>query len=260
MRGQFTFDSDFAMLAAKSVVFTLALTVVVVSLVSLFLPGEVVPLPVVLLLVCAAAVGASIATGIILRHGMRNLGEVNALLSHDARHDDLTELPNRRVFFERISHHLETGVPTALLLIDADKFKRVNDMHGHHTGDEALKLLARIFIGHSPEGALVARLGGEEFGIILPDTGPEAAKGVAAMLCRKVEESGFTSPEGAACPLTVSIGVDRLRKDEHEFPLREADLALWAAKSAGRNRVTLYSPALHMPRSQSQTGAVSKAS
>ena len=260
MRGQFLFNSAFMMSAAKSVVFALALTVTVVALAALVLPGAAVPLPFTLLLVCAAALGASVGTAIVLQHRVHDLGEENALLSHDARHDDLTELPNRREFFERIADHFQSGTPTALLLIDADKFKQVNDVHGHHTGDEALKLLARIFIGNSPEEAVVARLGGEEFGIILPDTSSKAARLVAEKLCRAVESSGFISPEGAACPLTISIGVDKLRAGENAFPLREADLALWAAKSAGRNRVATYSATLHPSKGQSQIGAPSSAS
>ena len=260
MRGHFIFSSYFAKSAARSVVLALALTVIAVTLVALLLPGAAVPLPFTLLLVCAAALAASVGTAIVLQHRVHDLGEENALLSHDARHDDLTELPNRREFFERIADHFQAGTPTALLLIDADKFKRVNDVHGHHTGDEALKMLARIFIGNSPEDALVARLGGEEFGVILPDTGSEAARLVAERLCLAVESSGFISPEGAACPLTISIGVDRLREGQNEFPLREADMALWAAKAAGRNRVATYSAILHPSKGPSQIGASSSAS
>ena len=260
MQGQITFNSAFAVPAAKVVVFALALTVIVIALATLLVPGAAVPLSLTLMLACVAALGASAGTALALHQRVRGINAENALLSHDARHDHLTELPNRREFFAHIADHQETGTPTALLLIDADKFKRVNDVHGHHTGDEALKLLARIFIGMAPQDALVARLGGEEFGIILPDTNPIAAELLAEQLCRAVEFSDFVSPDGAACPLTISIGVDRLRKGENDFPLRKADLALWAAKSAGRNQVAMYSAMVLPPVVPNAMGLPSSAS
>lgn len=175
------------------------------------------------------------------------LAELNARLAHDASHDSLTELPNRRAMFDALERQLDLGSEASVLLIDIDRFKQINDGHGHHTGDEALKALARLFISEVPTQALVARLGGEEFALLLPGVSLAVAREVAEHLRRSVEAFQFSSPDGAPCPLTVSIGIDQLREEFRLFPLRGADSALYAAKAAGRNRVSFYSPPAERP-------------
>lgn len=192
-------------------------------------------------LVCATPVALYVASQ------SEKMRELNSRLAREAAHDSLTELPNRRTMFDALERQLDGGSEAAVLLIDIDQFKQVNDGHGHHTGDEALKALARLFTSEVREGALVARLGGEEFGILLPGATLPQASDVAEHLRRSVEDFDFCSPEGAPCPLTVSIGIDRLREEFRLFPLRGADSALYAAKADGRNRVSIYVPLAGQP-------------
>ncbi|MBY6217934.1 GGDEF domain-containing protein [Qipengyuania aquimaris] len=184
----------------------------------------------------------SIPVGLYVTSQGERLAQLNALLEHEATHDALTDLPNRRAFFDALERRLDTGKEAGLLLIDADRFKSLNDSHGHHTGDEALKALARLFAEEVPAEALVARLGGEEFGALLPDATLAEARDCAESLRQRVSELDFRSPEGASCPLSISIGIDVLRIEDRPFPLKGADHALYAAKQDGRNRVSFYSP------------------
>lgn len=184
----------------------------------------------------------SIPVGLYVTSQGERLAQLNALLEHEATHDALTDLPNRRAFFDALERQLDAGEEAGLLLIDADRFKSLNDSHGHHTGDEALKALARLFAEEVPAEALVARLGGEEFGVLLPDATLAQARDCAENLRKRVAEFDFRSPEGASCPLSISIGIDVLRIEDRPFPLKGADHALYAAKQDGRNRVSIYTP------------------
>ncbi len=198
--------------------------------------GLAIGMAVVIPLLCMVPVG------FFLTSQAARLEQLNDLLAHEASHDSLTELPNRRMFLDQIEQSFDAGEEAAVLLIDADRFKAVNDEHGHHTGDEALKAMARLFIGVLPYDALVARLGGEEFGLLLPGATLAQAQDVAERVRRAVENHDFRSPEGICCPLTVSIGIDLLRMKDRGFPMRGADFALYAAKEAGRNRISYYAP------------------
>lgn len=192
-------------------------------------------------LICATPVALFVASQ------SEKLATLNARLAYDAAHDSLTELPNHRAMFEALERQMDAGSEAALLLIDIDRFKQVNDSHGHHTGDEALKALARLFPEEAPANSLVARLGGEEFGVMIPGATLADAREVAELLRKRVEALEFSSPDGVPCPLTVSIGIDQLREEFRFFPLRGADSALYAAKAAGRNRVSFYSPPAERP-------------
>lgn len=163
--------------------------------------------------------------------------------------DPLTGLYNRRY----ANNHLESliarqeavGQGLAAMALDLDRFKAINDTHGHAAGDEVLREFARR-LRESVRGIdLVARTGGEEFLVVMPDIAPEHAESVAERVRRSVESAGFPLP-GLAVPLdvTVSIGLAFHRPGDPASALLErADAALYASKSAGRNMVTLAAAA-----------------
>ncbi len=172
------------------------------------------------------------------------LAELNARLEHDAAHDALTGIANRRAFLAAIERCCATGEGAGLLLIDADRFKSINDRFGHHVGDEALVALTRSIASVLDESAMLARLGGEEFGVLLPAASLVQAAATAELVRSAVERSSFVTPDKVPCPLTVSIGIDRLEDARDAYPLRRADIALYAAKNSGRNRVAVFDEAM----------------
>src|SRR5262249_32795357 len=129
------------------------------------------------------------------------------------------------------------GRALALLLIDADHFKHINDEYGHEAGDAALQCIATTLRRELRGEDLLGRLGGEEFVVILPDADESAALTGADRLRLAVENTEFAA-RGQCVPLRVSIGVAALVADD-DLPalLRRADRAMYAAKRAGRNRV-----------------------
>lgn len=157
--------------------------------------------------------------------------------------DSLTGLPNRRALFEIAETVVERrmhggGTPVSLIIADLDYFKDTNDTFGHTVGDEVLRLFAKVAQLSLEESHVIGRLGGEEFAAILPGVGAEEAVEAAERLrARFAESGGFVSglPVGA----TVSIGVTADRQVDSGLSslFRRADAALYAAKSAGRNRV-----------------------
>ena len=162
--------------------------------------------------------------------------------AHAADHDFLTGAWSRRAFFTFAEHeHARAGrIGTALsvLVFDADHFKRINDTHGHATGDRVL----RDMVTHAQEVIrkidYCARLGGEEFAVLLPDTDHQAALEVAARLRTALDGSLQLAPSGTPVGYTVSIGAATLAPGETLAALlARADAALYAAKAGGRNRV-----------------------
>jgi len=165
-----------------------------------------------------------------------------ALLLELATTDGLTGLSNRRHFMERGGAELgrarRTGGPVSCLMFDVDHFKKVNDAHGHNAGDEVLRALARTARGSLRDIDLLGRLGGEEFGALLPETGLEEALLVAERLREAVATMGLTHA-GAPLAVTMSLGVAcaKGQGETLESLLRRADGALYEAKQSGRNRV-----------------------
>jgi diguanylate cyclase (GGDEF)-like protein len=164
-----------------------------------------------------------------------------------AYRDELTELPNRRgsarqldVLISRARRH---GQQLALLLIDADRFKAVNDEHGHAVGDVVLRELAARLRARVRREDVVGRWGGEEFVVALPETTPDGAAAVAESLRAAVARSPIEAG-GVALGVTVSIGVAAWTGQELDALVDGADRALYAAKAAGRDRVVLE-PAAH---------------
>jgi diguanylate cyclase (GGDEF)-like protein len=126
----------------------------------------------------------------------------------------------------------------AVLMLDIDFFKRINDRHGHAAGDEALRLFSRVLTKETREVDLLGRIGGEEFAIVLPETDFEAALLMAERVRAAVEQASFVFHHSAPISVTVSIGVSLLQAgDSLDSLLVRADNALYQAKHAGRNRV-----------------------
>ncbi|QGT78081.1 diguanylate cyclase [Guyparkeria halophila] len=156
--------------------------------------------------------------------------------------DPLTGVFNRRklleVLAERFGEHRRYGEPCAVVMIDVDHFKRVNDQYGHSVGDEVLIAIAEIGRGMLRENDLLSRFGGEEFVLVLPQTDLDDARQVAERFRRAVIE-GLATHFPDIPPVTISQGVAAMREGDtsHEGALHRADQALYEAKRQGRNRI-----------------------
>jgi diguanylate cyclase (GGDEF)-like protein len=175
----------------------------------------------------------------ILRETLRtgDMERVNEELTAISQTDPLTGIANRRLFDRQFGtacgSSLDTGEMLALLLIDVDHFKRYNDTHGHLVGDACLKQVAKtIALQVRRERDLPARIGGEEFAVLLRDATETAAQKVADRIHRALAADW---PEGLA-PITVSIGLAILRSPSADAIMAAADKALYEAKNGGRNR------------------------
>lgn len=158
--------------------------------------------------------------------------------------DELTEVGNRRNFDVRIREEINRstrfGHAFSLLFLDIDGFKKFNDEFGHPQGDAVLRALGSLMRSMSREGDVPCRIGGEEFGCILPETGKADAMAFAERMRRGVEGT-IMAPDGSR-PITISIGLAAFPDDgkSPEDLVRAADEALYQSKHAGRNRVTVY--------------------
>lgn len=175
--------------------------------------------------------------------------------------DELTGVPNRRAVLARLAPLLEPSARScAMLIIDIDHFKSINDQHGHPEGDEALKQVAAVLRAEVREPAFIGRLGGEEFVVVLPDTDLDAAHGAAERFRERVMTVD-TRRWLVERPITVSIGLtlSKCAGDTPSSMLQRADAALYEAKRAGRNRVRMLLPLEHeaaaAPSRASATGA-----
>ena len=162
--------------------------------------------------------------------------------------DSLTGLYNRRYLMTHLDRKLmgiaETGKPVSVMLFDVDHFKAVNDTHGHGVGDDVLVKLAEVASDNLRSVDLVARLGGEEFVVVMPESNAATAIQVAERLCAQVAESTIDLPDGTPLSVTISIGVATSETAEEmaDDLIERADGALYTAKNAGRNRVEMAAP------------------
>lgn len=166
------------------------------------------------------------------------LADTNKDLLYRASHDSMTGLANRDAFLVRLAERLQHPDPGYLLMIDADRFKLVNDVHGHDAGDRALLAVAEAIARAIRSGDFGARIGGEEFAVILNGADREDALRVAERVRSYVEDMSITTAEGNELKLTVSVGGSELAS--HATPdevMRAADAKLYEAKRSGRNRV-----------------------
>ncbi|HYL88684.1 MAG TPA: EAL domain-containing protein, partial [Burkholderiales bacterium] len=178
----------------------------------------------------------------------RKLAEEQLL--HQAHYDSLTELPNRTLCFDRLEHALGQArrrkVHLAVLFIDLDRFKTVNDSLGHAVGDALLREGARRLAGCLRAGDTVARVGGDEFAVVLTDLArPDDARAVAQKMI-----DAMAAPmqlESHQIYITASAGIAVYPDDgaEGDVLLRNADAAMFTAKDAGRNKVQFYTPAMN---------------
>lgn len=171
---------------------------------------------------------------------------LNDRLKHQAESDFLTGCMNRRSFDEKLSQEISRSqrhdYPLSVALLDLDHFKRINDTHGHATGDAALRHFAQFVQGNIRLNDSLARLGGEEFAVLMPDTDAAAAVPLIERLRSLVAQTPLPLDNGPLITITVSIGLTSLcDTDMAKTFLRRADKALYAAKAAGRNRA-IYAP------------------
>ncbi len=190
-----------------------------------------------------AGILAIIAAQISLAIGRKQLeNELKRL----AMTDELTGIANRRHFMQRAEEDLRRiqryPAPAALLMMDIDHFKQVNDRYGHAMGDEVLRAVSRTGQGALRDTDLIGRFGGEEFCLLLPQTEPAQALQVAERLRQEIAEVEFHTDDGVMFSVTVSLGVAAVKPtgDSLSEWLRRADEALYKAKADGRNRVEVY--------------------
>lgn len=170
-------------------------------------------------------------------------------LDHLAHHDPLTALPNRLLFHDRLQHAMVRAAreheQLAVLFIDLDRFKNVNDTLGHHVGDELLKQVAGALSGCLREGDTLARLGGDEFIVLLEGVdGAFGAGHVAGKLVNLFEQPFTVS--GYELFVTASVGISLFPQDAEDVHMvvRNADVAMYQAKARGRNGYQFYSPSM----------------
>jgi diguanylate cyclase (GGDEF)-like protein len=171
------------------------------------------------------------------------LRRVQDELAHLAARDPLTGLPNRRSLLGTLDRLVDEGRGGgALLLIDVDNFKDINDVHGHAVGDDALRTLARMLDALVPAGGTLGRLGGDEFAVVLPDTDADDALALADQVC-DAAAAALLPIAAKGLRLTVSVGAAPIGHGQtRDEILACADLALYESKETGRNRARLFMP------------------
>jgi diguanylate cyclase (GGDEF)-like protein len=185
---------------------------------------------------------ARVQTHVILAQLYRRTAEQNLRLQVMAKTDGLTEIPNRRAFMERLEEEFSRtrrkDTRVSLCILDLDHFKQINDTHGHQVGDRALVATAKVLTAAGRRYDFVGRVGGEEFGVLLPDCGLEEAVGVAARI--RGQLAAVEVEPLKAGDITTSVGVTVTTGHEADSVERlyaRADRALYQAKNAGRNQV-----------------------
>jgi diguanylate cyclase (GGDEF)-like protein len=169
-------------------------------------------------------------------------------LSRMARHDPLTELPNRLLFRERLAEvqaqARQRGGHTALLMIDLDRFKPVNDRYGHAAGDRLLVLVGERLRGAVRESDTVARLGGDEFAIVGYVVEPQAAQIFAQRALAALSEPFSFMDITVQIGCSIGIGLNSAADGDVEGLIRRADTALYKVKSEGRNGFRFFEPGM----------------
>jgi diguanylate cyclase (GGDEF)-like protein len=179
-----------------------------------------------------STVGLVVGSAVVVHLLSERVGRLVGELQVAARTDGLTGLPNRRAFEEHFAREVaratRTHRPFALLLADIDRFKELNDRHGHLAGDAALCELGRMLSAELRRNDVPARVGGDEFAVLLPEAAVEEARDIGSRLARVVTER----MRAVGAPLSLSFGVAAFGNDGHTLDdlTRAADRALYAAK------------------------------
>ncbi len=188
-----------------------------------------------------------------------------AQLRHLAEHDGLTDLLSRRRFVELLEAEVirvgDDDAESAVLLLDLDGFKFVNDALGHQTGDALLRKLGAAIGEVVRETDLLARLGGDEFAVLLPQTGIDGAMEVGRKVVDAVHRNGAVTGPNGRVEVTASVGLTSWGRDtptDAETILAEADIAMYDAKDAGKNRVSVYARNSRRPLLGNRVGRVAQ--
>jgi diguanylate cyclase (GGDEF)-like protein len=195
-------------------------------------------------LLFAAAITLALAAGLATRLA-RPVARVFAdlaRLTRQAQTDSLTDLANRRALDERlddeVDHARRLGTNVAFVIADIDNFKSINDTHGHQTGDEVLRRVARTFADAVRELDLPGRYGGEEIALVLPGTNLTGARALSEKIRKALEELAHATPDGIPFQVTASFGAACFPAQSNaEDLVAAADAALYEAKRTGKNRV-----------------------
>src|SRR2546429_462241 len=201
------------------------------------------------LLMSGVVAGLAVAAYLVIVWDLRGRRQLPGRGQEKANHDPPTQLPNRRFFQQWLGYSLaqarRDGAPLALLFLDLDGFKAVNDRHGHKAGDELLVEIARRLRQTVRESDMLARLGGDEFALLAPNAkdGRELAH-VAQRLLQVLDDPG--QPALSDQPIGASIGVALFPEDATDVQglFAAADAAMYAAKRAGKNRIAFYTTAI----------------
>jgi diguanylate cyclase (GGDEF)-like protein len=168
----------------------------------------------------------------------------NMELENMAMRDDLTRLFNRRYFFDRLERELETARgfqrPLSVLLVDVDQLKAVNDTYGHRTGDEVLTNFGQFLLGQTRASDMPARIGGDEFAVILPDTSESAAEVMVSRIQKALENTDLIDNPGLTLRLSASLGLSGFPwggESVDEIMLK-ADASMYADKRSRRQLTT----------------------
>ncbi|HXH73194.1 MAG TPA: diguanylate cyclase [Mariprofundaceae bacterium] len=204
----------------------------------------------------AAVIAFATLAGVLLFAGFyrllnsteKRLVAADAQLRNLATHDGLTGLLNHRVFQTRLAQETERtrryGKPLSMLMIDLDRFKDVNDTHGHDIGDYVLQRVSELIMAQCRSIDTVCRYGGEEIAVLLPETPLAEAMHAAERIRMHIESDDFAGSGVPGLRITTSIGISAIpsHADNPSTLVKSADHALYAAKEAGRNRVVAAEP------------------
>jgi diguanylate cyclase (GGDEF)-like protein len=183
-----------------------------------------------------------------LGQSLRHLNELKEQLQHQAYHDPLTGLGNRALLVEELERAIAQsavdGQP-AILFIDMDDFKTINDSLGHAAGDELLKAVARRIGSILRPSELAVRLGGDEFAVLLRDADVRLARRVAERILAAMESPVAVIGQEVTCHLTIGVAIGAGGETSEEL-LRDADVAMYAAKASGKGRLAVFEPGMRV--------------
>lgn len=208
------------------------------------------PLPIWLSISALSSTKAEQSSYVAVFSDISELKEAEQKLEKLAHYDNLTSLPNRTLFYDRIESSLaraaRNGKKTALLFVDIDRFKQVNDNHGHHTGDQLLVEAARRISAHIRLGDTVARLGGDEFTVILSELdGLDPVQDIARRIQKSLREPFRLDDKEIFSSASIGIAMYPDDGRNAESLLKHADVAMYHVKERGRNDILFFDKAIN---------------